>query len=323
MGAIRARRGFQSLAKLAYRAVPYIYRGYNTYTRLRQRYGGGRGSTMTRRNGVRSNAITHQHDVRKVYQRKRMPYRKKKQWVRFVRKVKAVQLKTHGKRHVVLNDSSGVSIASNVQGYGSFVVYGITGSGTGGHNDMTRIAAADSANFGVASKVHFNSAVLDLTFSNVGGESASTIELDIYEFYYRRTNNFANMTDLALNLLATSPNIGAGLSLTTVGTTFFQVPQLGEYVRITKKTKFFVPIDDQMTYQMRDPGNKVFNTQDFVTDGTVNESGKRGWTKGIAFIAKGVPTLASGAGAIEYAWGVTRTYSYSVIQSQSAADGVA
>jgi len=200
-----------------------------------------------------------------------------------------------------------------------FVKYGVTGTATFGTNDMTRLAAADTTSFPAGAKVQFTNAVLDVTFTNYG---ANTIELDIYEFYYRRTANYDNLGGLIAALLGTSPNIGVGLSASTVGWTPFQCPGLGKYIRITKKTKYFIPVGDQITYQSRDNRNRVYSTTETVTDNGVGEQ-KKFFTSGIFCVQKGVPTAANGSGTTGLAFGATRTYNYSTIALSQSADGVA
>lgn len=285
--------------------------GYKVYKKYRSLTG----TTQKRQS---DNYITGHHDSRGVYRYKRMPRKKKKAWKKFSSKVNAVVSKSLGQRHVVLNDSTTATAVANTQYFAAIELYGVEGTASFGTDDMDRINAADSL-ITTQCKTMFRSGVLDITFANTGGV---TIELDLYKFEYRRTANFDNIVGLTTSLMANSPDIGAtGLSMTTVGTTPWQCPSLGRYVKILKKTKFFVPVGGQTTYQHRDPRNHVWNS---VESDVRNGVGIRraNFTQGVMIVAKGIPTAAAGAGAISLSFGATRTYNYCINAYQQAADGL-
>lgn len=261
-------------------------------------------------------SLTGQHDVRRVYKRKRMPYRKKKRWVRFSKKVNAVITKALAPKFVVLNDATTGTAAVNTQYTASLNLYGVEGSATFGPNDMARIAAADSE-WSDATRIRFESAVFDMTLTNV---NTIAVELDVYEFIYRKDDTSANTVTLIDRLLVDSPNIGVGLTRATVGWTPFDTPGIGKWIRIMKKTKYFVQAGGQMTYQIRDARNRYFNTSEF-DQGTF--LAKKFFTRGLLLIAKGIPTATDGAGTVDLSFGVTRSYHYTLLKSAQSADGVA
>lgn len=293
-------------------------------TRLYNAYKRSRTVTQTRNPKQNVRTMTRHFDRSVQYRRRRMPYRKRKAWQRFYRKVVHVQMKQDGIRNVVLNDNKQLSIGADTQGMYSYVMYGMkanVGSAgvTQGYNDISRIITADTVIGTAVDKIQFNSACLDMTYSNTG---TATIELDVYEFYVRRDNDNVTAESNLNYLLTASPNIGAGLTVNTVGVTPFQVPQVGQYYRITKKTKFFVPPSEQMTYQLRDARDRRFNTSDLAEEvGTSMQ--KRGWTRGILLVHKGVPDATHGAANISWSAGCTRTYSYYHVARHQAADGPA
>lgn len=315
----------------------------------RGRRAAGRTQTL-RRQGRRSSAGVlggTNADMRSVYRRKRMPKYKKRYWVRFLKKVHAVADKDLGLRTVLINDQIKQRNTGGTQSTLSLALYGFNNASYGYLNDMHAIGqleneanptAAAGATIGFNSKVMFQSAVMDITIRNTSDklktldpgnpllnvyEAApdAAVELDIYEFY--ATKDWADVGqiwDSATTVLNNydDPQIGGagtGISINDRGASPFefgaQMSRAG--MKIVKKTKFFIPNGQTITWQVRDPSRKTIHYGDLERQESYN---KKGWTKHYFLIYKLVPGLVQGntVGDIrtQLDIGLTRKYSYKV-----------
>jgi len=294
-----------------------------------------------RRNQARSGVgVTTQHDRRNIYRKRFMPRYRKRRWRSFVKKVHAVAEKDFGTRTVVYNTTvTHSNTTSTGHLVGDFALYSLQSS-TSHLNDLKRIAgyensgdptAADGINVDVTTKYRFQSAVLDMTIRNASTFTTSSVpsldgrakmELDVYEIGVRE--NFED-SDGAYGRLVeiiekgqaakTLDNAVTGVQLGDRGVTPWDLPYaLSKYgIRIYKKTKYFIPNSDTITYQVRDPRRRV------VTKGLIN--GEQGanlpkWTRWILTIGKLVPGLTIGTEDNTFqavtVTGVTRKYMYKI-----------
>lgn len=292
---------------------------YNTYTSLRRVQRGRMSSrtATTKRRGQSGNFVTNQFDVKRIYRRRRMPRRKRVRWVRFKKRVDAVQFSGLGMTSIVFNDSDVIATTSPNQNMGTICLYGLTGaSGTDtpsqilGQNDLAKIASAGS--YSADEKLMFRSGVLDVTARNQS-ESGGQIECDVYEYVWRRKSQMASGKAALVAGFTASGVYGLTppLAITTRGTTPFQNSEAMSYMKILKKTKFFLGENQTFTYQIRSPQNWVFDCGDISVVGQLVEQ-QLGRTRGLLFVVKGVPTVNSAAPSVELALGVTRTYEFKV-----------
>ena len=198
--------------------------------------------------------------------------------------------------------------------------------------------AAAGATISFNSKVMFQSAVMDITIRNTSDklktldpgnpllnvyEAApdAAVELDIYELY--ATKDWADVGQIWDSVTTVlnqydDPQIGGagtGISVSDRGASPFefgaQMSRAG--VKITKKTKFFIPNGQTITWQVRDPSRKTIHYGDLERQESYN---KKGWTKHYFLIYKLVPGLVQGntVGDIrtQLDIGCTRKYSYKV-----------
>ena len=317
----------------------------------RGRRAGGRSQTM-RRQGRRSSAGVlggTNADMRSVYQRKRMPKYKKKRWIRFVKKVNAVADKDLGLRTVLINDQMiQRNTTTSQQSTLSLCLYPFDNDVNGWLSDMNSIGQLENeANPTVAAgatispntKVMFQSAVMDITIRNTsdklvsvdpGGQPGlnvyepapdAAIELDVYEFY--ATKDFSdigqtwNSTSIVMNNYDDREigGTGTGISINDRGASPFEfgVQMARAGIKITKKTKFFIPNGQTITWQARDPSRKTIHYGDLERQEGFN---RKGWTKHYFLIYKLVPGLVQGntVGSIrtQLSLGSTRKYSYKV-----------
>ena len=136
--------------------------------------------------------ISTQHDVSRVYRKKRMPRRKRKRWTRFIRKVDAVAERNLGSRTVVFNvTTSWTNQVAGLQDVGYCALYPASSPTASGGvtimNDLAQIGtfenvnlnptAADGSTIWASTKIIFKSAVLDITFRNASSVNDAVLGL--------------------------------------------------------------------------------------------------------------------------------------------------
>jgi hypothetical protein len=248
-----------------------------------------------------------------------MPKRKRRQWVGFVKKVNAVNLKSLGTNTVIFNKSVSATPTPLQQGLMACALYGKAGTTHGteqsGFDDVYRICLNDNrvTTAGDYAKVQFGSGVIDLTMRNTS--VSVSLEVDLYEMVFRTddssTGNVLSTYSNAAIQAGTIPgSTGTSLSLANRGATPFDLPIAisADKVKILKKKKYFIPPGNAVTFQHRDSGNHYFNVVDILqTD--FNDYSWKYVTRVFLVVAK---TLAGEAnnGAISVA--MTRKYTYTV-----------
>lgn len=268
-------------------------------------------------------SLQRDRTVQYVSKHKRGWKRKMKRWKKFVRKVRAVQLKDHGKLSMIMDDFiSATSLAG--QQVGAFILLGgVRGNGTG-EADMRNLFDEAVAQSPDASRLLLNTMVLDLQITTTEA-TESSCELDVYEFVcikdvpntiFGVTASTVTMDSFFTKGLTAQPTVGAGgtqLATTSLGTTPFDNRFFCQHFKIVKKTKYLLGLNQYVTYQIRDPKNRVipgYQRRDLLA--------MKGFTRGVMLIAKG---LVSG-GAIpttDFAVYSNRHYTFSVLQSQTDA----
>jgi len=342
----RPRSGFQSLMRLAQN--PEQRRRYARFlgrTMMRARRPAGRAQTMTqqRRPTFRSGILGGTNaDQRMIYRRKRMPRKKRRNWVRFVKKVNAVDERDLGSQTVVFNDQISQrtgAVIGGTQACLTLALYPFTNGTNLWLNDMAAIHALDNvANPTAAAgtstysstKYMFHSAVLDVTIRNVStlaqGDPLvdnlspdAALELDIYTVALRKdaadfSIRFASMSSLFNSY--DDPEIGGtgtGYSIQDRGLSPFEFgSQMGRFgCKILKKQKFFIPNGQTITFQTRDPKRHVIMKDRLIENDGWN---RPGWTQVYYMIYKLVPGLPQGTTIGTYragiTCGVTRKYLY-------------
>jgi len=292
-----------------------------------------------RKRRTNGRGVTFQRDHELIYRKNRMPYRRKKRWVRFIRKTNAVSEKVLGTRTVVRNEqfsfsTSGTS-ANSTDTLGQLALYPV-GNGTHEYlRDLGRIAS--DPDVPQTGKFLFQSAIMDCTFTNVSStddldRKDIPIELDIYEITAGR--NFEKATgDKGLldvfsegaadtSTIAYTQGTPVALGLSNRGTTPWDLPQaLSLYkVKIWKKTKYRLSGGQSISYQMRDPTRHVFE-KGYI--GELTGSNLPRATRWLLLIAKPVVGFDVGiSGICELATGVTRKYMYKLKEKNEDKDCV-
>lgn len=289
----------------------------------------------TMRKGVRSGkGITTQFDRNTQYVKNRMPRYKRKQWVRFCRKVDAVISKKLGTRTVIFNDQLGVTIPNTAQQILTTCLYGFDGATDSAtncgsrdvltilNNDPTITKTGTPPINPVNGKITFKSAIMDLTISNNPAEQNGPLEVDIYEIHHKK---FIQNTTLQGSFVDGESNTtpisgaGVGVSLQVRGATPFDVPMTmsQDGLTIYKKTKYFIPVNGTVTYQIRDPRNIQLSADNLNGNSGFAWPGK---TRSLLIVAKNVVGFNQASNSI--AIGVTRKYSYVAESTSTTLDQV-
>jgi len=296
--------------------------------------------------GVRSGlGVTVQHDARRIYQRKRMPRRRRQAWKRFGNKVHAIAEQDLGSRMVVFNKSQAFTNTDPAKhGIGYCALWSAAGAGDSFMADVSNMSgyenvganptAAAGTTVSDTTKFLFKSAILDVTLANRSGinsDSGATItpvseaklEVDVYELISGRewTDALGAKSDISSVLTAAQSmqldlgGTGTGISLNARGVTPWEMPAALSYYRlkILKKTKYFVNNGDTFTYQIRDPKRHVMmqeRMQQFE-GGNIPRLSRH-----ILIVFKVVPGLTVGTANGTYTeriyLGITRKYFYKI-----------
>lgn len=275
------------------------------------------------RRGVRSGkGITTQFDRNTQYVKTRMPRYRRKRWARFCKKVDAVYSKKLGTRTVVFNKQLGLTLNQTTQQIATLNLYGFDGAvddntNCGSRdiltmmiNDPTITKTGTPPISPINGKIMFKSAVLDVTMANNPATNNGPLEVDVYEIHHRKfvqnQTMQASFIDGELNS-ATISGAGIGLTLQQRGVTPFDLPiAMGQDgLSIYKKTKYFIPVNGTVTYQIRDPRNISFNAEQIHGNTGFCWPGK---TRSLLIVAKNVVGFNQANNNL--AIGVTRKYSY-------------
>lgn len=327
--------GFRNSVGTGYRS------GLRRSIALRQR--NARSATMTRRRRpVRSGqGITTEYDRKLIYKRKSMPRRARRRWSRFNKKVNFVAERSLGTNTIVFNKTivySNTTSGNHV--VGEIALYGM--ESTSSHlNDVNRIASdlnitAPTVDDGTTkydtTRLMFHSAILDVTIRNAStvlagatqiSSSAAKLEVDVYEIMVNakmdtETSNFPSLIVLYDTFDSIPLPLKTGITAIDVrqrGTTPWDCTNvLSRFrVKILKKTKYFLPNGETMTYQIRDPRRRVIERREATSYGGAN---RVGWTRWLLVYAKLVPGLTVGTEDGQYTEavniGLTRKYTVKI-----------
>lgn len=326
-----------------WRVAPYAGRMVNRAVQTARNW--VRTRTRTRTRGVQRSGVTTQRDVRNQYRRRRAPARVRWRARRYMRRLTAGVMKLVGTRTRVFNSSGNIGSALGQQLFTSFILYGAYGDLTSsprGYDDINQLMADDyligettgdaqGRNSGGDQKVYFDTGVFDITITNISNvfsgetEYSAAIELDVYEvvtngrfdvdtvppgtrgisldqYFVARAGDQATSGPGAVTIDPTDRGVtpfDQGVQLRASGT------------KIMRKTKYFIPYGDCITYQIRDSKNHVLNTQKFRLDQPICTN----FAKGIIVIAKVIPNNLPIEVTPSIAYGLTRKYKYKVMQS--------
>lgn len=319
------------LVRTGYRMYRAARTGYKMGKMLKRAWSGSDTQTKKRYKSGGGGGVTVQHDVNTQYRKKRMPRRKVKKWRKFVKKVEAVSDKLKKLRSVVLNSGVQCDIVGANQDWAIVHLYG--GSGVQenplftketGTRDLVRIIEKDDeigdtvpGGLNTAASVHFESAVLDLTFSN---NSSELMEVDVYKVVYgyneKDMSSFAQIIASGQMFSSSIAPGGTTCTLDKRGVTPFSLGGLisAGKVKILSKRKYLLGAGQAATLQHRDPRNRWASVNDLVQnfngDPSVSDFTYKKFTVSFLFVAKFMNAGAEDAGSLVVR--ATRSYNYKI-----------
>lgn len=327
----------RDIARYAPYVEPYVRRGVKLATQwARGQSKAGKAKPVSSRT-YGFNGVSTQHDTQLIYRRKGMPKRKRRQWKRFINKVKAVNLKATGTSSVVQNDQVNEyetydPSANRYQTLAGACLYGrASNQPTGGWNDLDDMYAGDTRVLSGPGKILFTSAILDVTITNTAANSVN-LEVDLYHVICKKAGLPKDMTSKPADYFANAatatgnvPGSATGLTIYQRGVSPFEIPvaiSTGGW-KIIKKIKHFVTNGQSFTYQIRDPRNWVFKVDDYAIGASARDHLSNyvpGKTQFIMVIAKPVAGQTSTNNTNLITMGITRKYSYKIIQDTRSYD---
>lgn len=307
--------------------------------RLASRVARSRTKTQTRTKRTRESApLTYDNDFKTDYRYRRMPRRRRRRWVRFVKKVNAVTLRNQqGLKKVLFRRLQTLVSTSSSCAFTELMLYPSDGSVNLHAADMGEIfrdhlgtTAFDQANdmtvlANTQKQLKFESAQLEVTVKNYGVNKA------IVEVYYVRCRKQHGQTNSDVYNCAsgvyelgftkqtqvTDPEEGTtiGVGRQTqfmVGTTPFQSPRFCSTFKILKRKKFTIAPGNSVSWILKDPRNRSIQANNvrsqlflpFVTHGYFIQSYGE---PGLEGPDPGVPTASLPTNIMLYS---TRKYQY-------------
>lgn len=298
------------LGRAAAKAVAAGIKGYRAYSKL---------ASGSRSSGAAQVATTHQYDSRVVYRKKRMPRRRRRRWVKALRRNVALQMPQQPTFNYTFNDGNNMLMNGLFTGQGFLapLLYSYNGS-LSGNRDVRRMAQALGPIGDVSTqfrKFVCNSGVFDLTGTYTNTNPSVTLELDMYVIDCSKLtgNVFDSPTEEFSDIQTDLDGAGA---LNLRGVTPFQlsVGSQGHRMRIVSKRRWQLSSGLSITYQYRDSRNRVFGTNELENSAATHSavSYRNRGTVMFLFIGKliGDPQAEDLAG---FRIGYTRNYSLKIM----------
>lgn len=266
--------------------------------------------------------ITGESDWRSLYRRKRYPRRKKKRWVRFVRKVKHILHKQVQPQYNVIVRTDDTAVAANKQGFTDMFTV-LNGTGELSYLFDRALAVADTEGPALTSttkeqlKIGITGYLAEVMLTNI----SSPPNLAYVDCYYWRTKRdvpvaITGFTNLWIESLS---DIGANVSPTVTETTLsaddygvtpFQGVQLAKSVQIWKKTRIKIPPGGNAQLELRS-GHEYYRRWSYDE----HYSLLKGMTQGIFFVIYGGPTAANEvSGATRVISSANFNYTWRIVQ---------
>lgn len=241
-----------------------------------------------RTSSIAQPVVSGHHDYATVYKRRRQPYRKRKRWVKFTRKVqRVIEKQVSPKFQVILSQSQMASIANKQDKNSVATVLGSYGS-AGYANDIEQLFARDTG----IERIHLTGYLMETMITNTG---ANECYLDCYYWVARKSvpvGDAGNVDALIINGLskldARFPVGGSSLDINDYGCTPFQSGDFTRAINAYKKVR--VKLGPGATTQLK-IGGKLSN---FINkDSASKYTFIRGLSRGIFFVCYGTPNATN------------------------------
>lgn len=299
--------------------------------RARARGGRDRTESVATSGAVAEN--TFQHDVQRVYRRRRAPRRVVRRARRNARRVNTVLDARLPQRTFVKTTTRFQTAAVDQQGYSYSIALGVnTPQRTEGNDDLGDIVRQTSGGSSTApaparnsNKVFVRSYQLENIIRNL---SPVLCFLDVYRVVCRRDladTDDNGTADLAMDIQALlergfeSEDANVGWDEQRIfkhGVTPFQSPMFTSHFKILSKVRYRLEGGATIQLHMRGKVNKTFDY-----DKNRNIVYKRGWSQGLVFIWYGAPGSTTAEGIYSQACNLrivrNLQYNYKVLQSAS------
>lgn len=241
-------------------------------------------------------SVTTQHDVSTRYRRKRMPYRKRKRWVRFTRRVRHVELQQQPLQIYQQLTKNSATQGTGVQGQAGLYLLDVNAANQGHLTSLFKsvYGGAGGVTEYASRRLFLKSACIDLQLKNTGTEQC------IIDMYWCRTRQNINSTSVIGSLFDAGVTAMTGLGTITASNpclTPFDNPDFCKMFKIYKKTEYLISPDQVITLQQRTAKNRMFQGRNLfyaagalrgtfafffqvrgVPENTVDESGLTGWS---------------------------------------------
>lgn len=259
------------------------------------------GSALTRnKRSVNYDGVTTQKDDRLAYKKRSMPYKKKKAWKKFSKRVAAVSLQNRGLNVLKVNSDIPAAITNTAYGQVAKAFHLYSCNGTAGviyadqglndllyltgdpnlraHSWIKQVGGVPNptlpSDTGGYQKIRMQSAVLDVYIRNSG---TVPLVVQIYHVWYKKqsskcssfTNASAQFTYQDIPLQSATTTSVANLNSLVLGNrsvTPFDMPELIGYMGITIKSmrEVYLPAGNLHTVQIRDPKNHLIDLNQVV-----------------------------------------------------------
>lgn len=324
------------------RSTPYRLNAVKLAATAFRAWQGRTKTQMASRQNAAPAPITGESDYRGVYKKRRMPARKRKNWVKFTKKVSAVlSAKLNTQCYVVVLGGESTA-AANKQNVIWNSLYGCNGDQY--TDDVRRLCervngsgvqTADLNRRIVCTGALFELSLVNVTPSGTATAQAPPVATEVVagtayiDCYYWRCSRdcpnagsanpggygVGNVTDLftagLAQLTSTAPVGGSPLDILDYGVTPFQSPVFSRFCQVWKKTRIKLAPGGTAQLELRDAKNHWMNWQ-YHSNKTLDKT----MTQGIFIIVYGVPSAGTNtiATPVRVRWSLNKNYSYKVLE---------
>jgi len=273
------------------------------------------GSTKSGRKTIETGPVTAEKDVRVTYRKRRMPRKKKRRYVRSVKRFRSMRIKELPARifQYVYTEELG-SVAGFSRYFGGFMgLFGVNyyDNNLGEvWNSITNSTAADDK--ARAGRLRVDHMGLTILLRNKSAENEPPIDIDVYKVVCTRdipigswAGNVAiesmhaglksdmrqaqgmdiEVDDGGTGIATVQENAGTSSTNQVVGDTLFNAPPFLHYWKILKVWKVYLPVGNTVQFNWRDSRNHRVAYKDCFTPEVI--AAKAGLTKGYIFNVNG------------------------------------